>query len=120
MLWTNVLKSTPSLPVSHLFSYMIHAIDDSTAVVVAFRAAYSLETKRRDNDRKIKALFAGMGEMMAVLEQYAFLRFSRAVPNRLFLFVIPQASEYQRHPKYIGRWIGGGSQDTGSMQKDRL
>ena len=64
-----MLKSIPSLPASNLFGYIIHVIDDSTAVVVAFRAAYSLETKRRDNDRKIKALFAEMGEMMGVLAQ---------------------------------------------------
>jgi hypothetical protein len=47
----------------------MHAIDDSTAVVLVFRAAYSLETKRRDNDRKIKALFVEIGQMMGVLVQ---------------------------------------------------
>ena len=35
-----------------------------------FRAAYTLEVKRRDNDKKIMALFKAMKEMMDVLLEY--------------------------------------------------
>ena len=45
----------------------------SLVAVLAFRAAYALETKRRDNDRKILALFAEMKDMMAVLTQYVHI-----------------------------------------------
>jgi hypothetical protein len=43
--------------------------NDSAVAVLAFRAAYELERKRRDNDRRIKALFVEMGDMMAALTQ---------------------------------------------------
>ncbi|VDC07696.1 unnamed protein product [Peniophora sp. CBMAI 1063] len=36
-------------------------------VVIVFKAAYTLEVKRRDNDKKITALFSEMKDVMAVL-----------------------------------------------------
>ena len=39
------------------------------AVVIAFKIAYTLEKNRRDNDRKVGALFVTMKDMIAVLTQ---------------------------------------------------
>lgn len=39
----------------------------ATAAVVAFKAALSLEVARRDNDRKILALYVRMKDMMSTL-----------------------------------------------------
>jgi hypothetical protein len=38
--------------------------------VLAFKAVYTLEAKRRDNDKKIISLYVEMRDMMAVLIQY--------------------------------------------------
>ena len=39
--------------------------------ILAFRAVYELELKRRENDRKILAVYGDMRDMMAALAQYA-------------------------------------------------
>ena len=39
-------------------------------IVLAFKTAYTLERKRRDNDKKIISLFTGMKDMMGVLLLY--------------------------------------------------
>ena len=39
-------------------------------VVLAFKTVYTLEQKRRDNDKKIVALFVGMRDMMGALLLY--------------------------------------------------
>jgi hypothetical protein len=39
-------------------------------VVLAFQTVYTLEQKRRDNDKKITSLFVGMRDMMGVLFLY--------------------------------------------------
>jgi hypothetical protein len=41
-----------------------------TVVVLAFKTVYTLEQKRRDNDKKIVALFVGMRDMMGALLLY--------------------------------------------------
>ena len=40
---------------------------ENTVVVLAFKTVYTLEMRRRDNDKKIVALFAEMKDMMGVL-----------------------------------------------------
>jgi hypothetical protein len=39
-------------------------------VVLAFKTVYNLEQKRRDNEKKIIALYVQMKDMMGVLLQY--------------------------------------------------
>ena len=38
--------------------------------ILAFRAVYELELKRRENDKKILAVYGDMRDMMAALAQY--------------------------------------------------
>lgn len=40
---------------------------ENIVVVLAFKTVYTLEMRRRDNDKKIVALFAEMKDMMGVL-----------------------------------------------------
>ncbi len=39
----------------------------SVVVVLAFKTVYTLEQKRRDNDKKVVSLFVGMKDMMGAL-----------------------------------------------------
>jgi hypothetical protein len=39
------------------------------AAVLAFKAVYTLEAKRRDNEKKVIALYVEMKDMMAILLQ---------------------------------------------------
>ena len=41
-------------------------------VVLAFKTVYTLEQKRRDNDKKVISLYVGMRDMMGALLMYAF------------------------------------------------
>ena len=41
-------------------------------VVLAFKTVYTLEQKRRDNDKKIISLYVGMKDMMGALLLYVF------------------------------------------------
>jgi hypothetical protein len=41
--------------------------DRAIVVVLAFQAVYTLEQKRRDNEKKIIALYVEMKDMMVVL-----------------------------------------------------
>jgi hypothetical protein len=41
-------------------------------VVLAFKTVYTLEQKRRDNDKKITSLYVGMKDMMGALLLYVF------------------------------------------------
>ena len=41
--------------------------DQEIVVVMAFKAVYTLEQKRRDNEKKIIALYVEMKDMMGVL-----------------------------------------------------
>ena len=41
--------------------------DQEIVVVLAFQAVYTLEQKRRDNEKKIIALYVEMKDMMGVL-----------------------------------------------------
>ena len=43
------------------------------AAVMAFKAAYKLETDRRESDKRVLAIYTEMKDMMAVLTQYAFI-----------------------------------------------
>jgi hypothetical protein len=43
-----------------------------TVVVLAFKTVYTLEQKRRDNDKKIISLYVGMKDMMGALLLYVF------------------------------------------------
>lgn len=50
--------------------FLFACADDNTVVaVLAFKAVYTLDMKRRENDAKIDTLRAEMKEMMAVLTQ---------------------------------------------------
>ena len=42
-------------------------------IVLAFKTVYTLEQKRRDNDKKIVSLYVGMKDMMGALLMYVFL-----------------------------------------------
>jgi hypothetical protein len=42
-------------------------VTENIVVVLAFKTVYTLEMRRRDNDKKIIALFAEMKDMMGVL-----------------------------------------------------
>ena len=44
-------------------------------VVLAFKTVYTLEQKRRDNDKKIISLYVGMKDMMGALLLYVFPSF---------------------------------------------
>jgi hypothetical protein len=44
----------------------------NTVVVLAFKTVYTLEQKRRDNDKKIVSLYVGMKDMMGALLLYVF------------------------------------------------
>jgi hypothetical protein len=41
-------------------------------VVLAFKTVYTLEQKRRDNDKKIISLYVGMKDMMCALLLFVF------------------------------------------------
>ena len=52
------------------FASALYSDDDdkmSTVAVLAFKAVYTLETKRRENDKKIISLYVEMKDMMSVL-----------------------------------------------------
>jgi hypothetical protein len=42
-------------------------VTENIVVVLAFKTVYTLEMRRRDNDKKIVALYAEMKDMMGVL-----------------------------------------------------
>jgi hypothetical protein len=44
----------------------------NVVVVLAFKTVYTLEQKRRDNDKKIISLYVGMKDMMGALLLYVF------------------------------------------------
>jgi hypothetical protein len=44
--------------------------DQEIVVVLAFKTVYNLEQKRRDNEKKIIALYVQMKDMMGVLLLY--------------------------------------------------
>ena len=41
--------------------------------ILAFKAVYELEVKRRENDKKILAVYGEMRDMMAALTQCVFV-----------------------------------------------
>jgi hypothetical protein len=47
-----------------------HEVNGKVVVVLAFKTAYTLERRRRENDKKIISLFIGMKDMMGVLFLY--------------------------------------------------
>lgn len=51
----------------------VGALTVSSVAVIAFKAVYTLETKRRNNDAKVIALFVEMRDMIGVLLQYGVL-----------------------------------------------
>jgi len=50
-------------------SYYIlsHQVTENIVVVLAFKAVYTLEMKRRNNEKKIIAVYVEMKDMMSVL-----------------------------------------------------
>jgi len=48
-------------------SIFFREVTENIVVVLAFKTVYTLEMRRRDNDKKIVALFAEMKDMMGVL-----------------------------------------------------
>ena len=47
--------------------------DQEIVVVMAFKAVYTLEQKRRDNEKKIITLYVEMKDMMGVLLLYVHI-----------------------------------------------
>jgi hypothetical protein len=47
-------------------------VTTNLVVVLAFKTVYTLEQKRRDNDKKIISLYVGMKDMMGALLLYVF------------------------------------------------
>jgi hypothetical protein len=47
-----------------------YVVNGKVVVVLAFKTAYTLERRRRENDKKIISLFVGMKDMMGVLLLY--------------------------------------------------
>ena len=45
-------------------------VTGNVVVVLAFQTVYTLDQKRRDNDKKITSLFIGMRDMMGALFMY--------------------------------------------------
>jgi len=45
-------------------------VTGNAVVVLAFQTVYTLDQKRRDNDKKITSLFIGMRDMMGALFMY--------------------------------------------------
>lgn len=64
MLWQSC---TLSSVVRRSFSILLREVTENLVVVLAFKTVYTLEMKRRDNDKKIVALYAEMKDMMGVL-----------------------------------------------------
>jgi hypothetical protein len=54
-----------------------YELNGEVVVVLAFKTAYTLVRKRRDNDKKIISLFIGMKDMMGVLLLYVMHPSSR-------------------------------------------
>jgi hypothetical protein len=48
-------------------------IDQKVVAVLAFKTAYTLERRRRDNEKKIVSLFVGMKDMMGALLLYVLV-----------------------------------------------
>jgi len=48
---------------------------------MAFKTAYTLQQKRRDNDQKVISLFVEMKDIMGVLLLYGFLSIYRKVSH---------------------------------------
>ena len=54
--------------VARLFYYMrAQEVTENIGAVLAFKTVYTLELKRRDNDKKIIALYVEMKDMMGAL-----------------------------------------------------
>jgi hypothetical protein len=54
-------------------------------VVLAFKTVYTLEQKRRDNDKKIVSLYVGMKDMMGALLLYVFSSIHESMTVNLYL-----------------------------------
>lgn len=50
--------------------HRVGALTVRSVAVLAFKAIYTLEMKRRNNDAKVIALFVSMRDMIGVLLQY--------------------------------------------------
>jgi hypothetical protein len=56
------------LSVARLFYYMrAQEMTENVVAVLAFKTVYTLELKRRENDKKIIALYVEMKDMMGAL-----------------------------------------------------
>ena len=64
MLWQTCILSSV---VCRSFSILLREVTENIVVVLAFKTVYTLEMRRRDNDKKIIALYAEMKDMMGVL-----------------------------------------------------
>ena len=64
MLWQTCILSSV---VRRSFSILLREVTENIVVVLAFKTVYTLEMRRRDNDKKIVALYAEMKDMMGVL-----------------------------------------------------
>ena len=53
--------------------------DQEIVVVMAFKAVYTLEQKRRDNEKKIITLYVEMKDMMGVLLLYVHIFYHHTV-----------------------------------------
>lgn len=61
--------------------FQISANGYFTVAVLAFKAAYTLEAARRDNDKKIQLLYLEMKDMMSVLLRFVEIRLENKVAH---------------------------------------
>ena len=64
MKWRNCILSSA---VRRSYYILSRKVTNNIVAVLAFKTVYTLETKRRHNEKKIIALFAEMKDMMGVL-----------------------------------------------------
>jgi hypothetical protein len=72
-------------------------ITDNKVVVLAFKTVYTLEMKRRDNEKKIIALYVEMKDMMGALLLCVVTFTYRASPADLDIMQPPRRAERQGH-----------------------
>lgn len=61
--WNCILSSVVRRP----YYMVLHRVTEDIVVVLAFKTVYTLEMKRRHNEKKIIAIYVAMKDMMSVL-----------------------------------------------------
>jgi hypothetical protein len=81
----------------------------NSVAVLAFKAVYTLEAKRRENDKKIISLYVEMRDMMAVLIQYVISSHEHLVNKTMSTFRLKNVDKDHIGPD--------GETITGSLQE---